>query len=318
MIKIERIEKKSNVFDIQVKNNNNFFANGILVHNCNLVSINLANTLTDEDLKSSCYTAVRTLDNAIDFTDVPIGEGADHNDMYRTIGVGSMGLSDNLAYNKIPYSESKDYVDELFEKIALYSISASIDLAKERGRYPAYEGSDWSKSIIFGRPKSWFLDPKNTRRTDEWVKLFERLEKYGIRNSQILAIAPNTSSSLIQGCTASVLPIFSKFYVDKNSKGAVPIMPPYIKDRFWFYQEFKNIAQKTVVEIIATIQKWTDTGISMELLFNLNLPEVNAKYIYDTLMSAWKQDVKTVYYIRSIQKNSSDVSEKEECVSCSG
>jgi ribonucleoside-diphosphate reductase alpha chain len=128
----------------------------------------------------------------------------------------------------------------------------------------------------------------------------------------------NTSSSLVQGCSASVLPIFSKFYVDKNSKGSVPIMPPYIKDNFWYYQEFKNILQKNVVDVISRIQKWTDTGISMELIINLNLPNVNAKYIYETLMTAWKNDLKTVYYIRSVQKNSSDVSAKEECASCSG
>ena len=110
----------------------------------------------------------------------------------------------------------------------------------------------------------------------------------------------------------------AKFYIDKNSKGAVPIMPPYIKDHFWYYQEFKNISQKIVVDIISAIQKWNDTGISMELIFNLNLPEVNAKYIYETLIDAWKKDLKTVYYIRSIQKNSSDVSAKEECISCAG
>ena len=134
----------------------------------------------------------------------------------------------------------------------------------------------------------------------------------------MMMIAPNTSSSLVQGCSASVLPVFSKFYVDKNSKGAVPIMPPFVKESFWYYQEFKNIPQKEVVDIISRIQKWTDTGISMELIFNLNLPEVNAKYMYETLMDAWEKDMKTVYYIRSVQKNSSDVSEKEECISCSG
>lgn len=151
-----------------------------------------------------------------------------------------------------------------------------------------------------------------------WDETRKRQLKYGVRNSHMMMIAPNTSSSLVQGCSASVLPVFSKFYVDKNSKGAVPIMPPFVKESFWYYQEFKNIPQKEVVDIISRIQKWTDTGISMELIFNLNLPEVNAKYMYETLIDAWEKDMKTVYYIRSVQKNSSDVSEKEECISCSG
>lgn len=89
---------------------------GGLVHVCNLVSINLANVDSDEELESICRTSVRILDNAIDFTEVPILEGRQHNLRYRTIGVGAMGLADHLAKNNIPYINSADYVDELFEK----------------------------------------------------------------------------------------------------------------------------------------------------------------------------------------------------------
>lgn len=287
-----------------------------VVHTCNLNSLNLANIESFDDLKEVCETAVRLLDNAIDFTDVPIKEGELHNNLYRTIGVGSMGLADYLAKHNIAYSKSKDAVSELFEHIAYYTISASIDLAEERGKYPMYEGSDWSKGLILGKSKEWFKH--NSKLGDKWDILFERLALYGIRNSHLHMIAPNTSSSLIQGCSASVLPVFSKFYVDKNSKGAVPIMPPFIKDKMWYYQEFKNIPQKEVIKIISAIQQWTDTGISMELIFNLNLPDVNAKYMYETIVEAWELNLKTIYYIRSVQKNSSSVSSKEECVSCSG
>jgi ribonucleoside-diphosphate reductase alpha chain len=287
-----------------------------LVHTCNLNSLNVSNINSEAELHSACETAVRLLDNAIDFTDVPIKEGEIHNNTYRTIGVGTMGLADYLAKNNVAYSKAQDAVEELFENIAYYTINASISLAKERGAYPKYEGSDWSKGLILGRDIEWYK--ANTKDPERWVKTFERLAKYGIRNSHLHMIAPNTSSSLVQGCSASVLPVFSKFYVDKNSKGAVPIMPPFVKDSFWYYQEFKNIPQKEVVDIISRIQKWTDTGISMELIFNLNLPEVNAKYMFETLVDAWEKDMKTVYYIRSVQKNSSDVSEKEECISCSG
>ena len=287
-----------------------------LVHTCNLNSINVANIDSAEEMKNVCETAVRLLDNAIDFTDVPIKEGDIHNNIYRTIGVGTMGLADYLAKRKIPYTKAQDTVDELFENIAYYVINASISLAKERGKYPKYDGSDWSNGLILGRDREWYQ--KNTKNPERWMKTFDRLSEYGIRNSHLMMIAPNTSSSLVQGCSASVLPVFSKFYVDKNSKGAVPIMPPFIKESFWYYQEFKNIPQKDVVDVISRIQKWTDTGISMELIFNLNLPEVNAKYMFETLMDAWEKDIKTVYYIRSVQKNSSNVSEKDECVSCSG
>lgn len=325
------------------------------VHTCNLNSINLANI--DNDLEKVCNTAVRLLDNAIDFTDVPIEEGEIHNKLYRTIGVGSMGLADYLAKHDIPYNKSKEVVSELFENIAFYTINASIDLAKDRGSYPKYEGSDWSKGLILSRLfcgkqyieydklKSYltdeeikefakdetklqklfesfgtgkFKDLKAVTTTKDWSETRSKLIKYGIRNSHIQMIAPNTSSSLVQGCSASVLPIFSKFYFDKNSKGTVPIMPPFIKDKFWIYQEFKNISQKMVIDVLSEIQRWTDTGISSELILNLNLDGVNAKYMYETLIDAWKKNMKTIYYIRSIQKNATDASTKEECISCAG
>ena len=252
-----------------------------LVHVCNLVSINLANVNSDEELKSICRTSVRILDNAIDFTHVPVLEGQQHNKRYRTIGIGSMGLADMLAKNNVPYMLSAEYVDELFEKIALYSIRASIDLAKTKGTFGAYDGSDWCKGIILGHEHEWFS--KNAKHLSEWEEIFSDLQKYGIRNSQMTAIAPNTSSSLIQGCTASVLPVYSKFFVETHGKGSIPNCPPYIRDKFWFYQENRNINQTVVIDVMSHINKWTDTGVSIELMYNLNR-NIRAKDIYETIM----------------------------------
>ena len=284
-----------------------------LVHVCNLVSINLANVQDDNELESICRTSVRILDNAIDFTQVPILEGSLHNRRYRTIGVGAMGLADYLARRDIPYIASADYVDDLFEKMALYNIRASIDLAKEKGAFEAYPGSDWDKGLIFGRRQ---LEFNVSKYKNQWNGIFADLKKYGIRNSQISAIAPNTSSSLIQGCTASVLPIYSKFFVETHGKGSIPNCPPYIRDKFWFYQENKNINQKIIIDIMSRINKWIDTGISIELMYNLNR-NIRARDIYETIMDAWKKDIKTLYYTRTIQKDGSSA-EKSECVSCAG
>lgn len=289
-------------------------ATGGLVHVCNLVSINLANIDSDEELESICETSVRLLDNAIDLTRVPVLEGQQHNQRYRTIGVGAMGLADMLAKNNVPYILSAGYVDELFEKIALYNIRASIKLAKEKGTFGAYEGSDWSKGIILGHDSSWFSE--NAAHKEEWYQVFADLRKYGIRNSQIAAIAPNTSSSLIQGCTASVLPVYSKFFVETHGKGSIPNCPPYIREKFWFYQENRNISQETVIDIMSHINKWIDTGISIELMYNLNR-NIRAIDMYKTIMGAWKKNIKTLYYTRTIQKDGSSL-EKSECVSCAG
>ena len=278
------------------------------IHTCNLVSLNLAN-IEDSELEEICESSVRILDNTIDLTKAPDSQSFSHNDKYRTIGIGSMGLADFLAKAQTPYESSSNIVGYLFEKICYFSTKASINLAKERSPFKAYKGSMWDDGTRMER----FI--KNSKNKEKWEKLSLDLKKYGIRNSQLLAIAPNTSSALVQGCTPSVLPIFSKFYYDKNSKGAVPICPPFIKDFFWYYKEYKNMDIKAVNSVISEIQKWTDTGISYELIFNLNLPNITAKYIYECIIDAWEKKIKTLYYVRTIQKDGSTL-EKQECISC--
>lgn len=284
------------------------------VHTCNLVSLNLAE-LTQDELEQTAYTAVRILDNTIDLTKTPIEESNRHNFAYRTIGVGAMGLADYLAREYMIYEESIQEIDELFEQIAMYCIKASALISKEKGRYEFYKRSYWNKSKFFHKDKVWYLE--KSKFADEWKKVFDLVETFGIRNGELTAIAPNTSTSLLMGATASVNPTFSRFYIEKNQKGAVPRVVKYLKDRAWFYPEFKNVDPKTYVKIMATIGKWTTQGVSMELIFDLN-KNIKAKDIYDTLMTAWKEGCKSVYYIRTIQKNTNIASEKEECESCSG
>lgn len=283
-----------------------------LIHTCNLVSLNLAE-IKESEMEEMCSLSVRILDNTIDMTETPIKESDMHNNRYRTIGVGAMGLADLLAKNSVMYENSTDFVSRYFEDIAYFTIKASVKLAKERGAYPQFEGSDWSKGVLFGREENWFRSESVLG--EKWSSLIAEIKEHGIRNSQLLAIAPNTSSSLLQGCSAGVLPVYSKFHVDKNANGAIPICPPFIKEAFWFYKENKHIDQRKVVSVIAEIQKWIDQGISMEVLYNLN-SDIRAKDIYETIFTAWKAGSKSIYYTRTIQKNSNISSQKEECVSC--
>jgi ribonucleoside-diphosphate reductase alpha chain len=290
-------------------------------HTCNLDSLNLAN-IEDHELKEVCEVAVRLLDNTIEITQTPFQDSATHNHKYRTIGVGAMGLADWLAKRELSYRHLKE-IDQLFENIGYYCTFASMKLAQERSPYPAFNGSEWSKGHLIGaKPLQWFLD--HGRDGQRWQKLSEDIQIYGIRNSHITAIAPNTSSSLVQGCSASILPVYSRFFYDKWAKGTVPIAPPFIKDKMWFYQENKTLDQRVVVEAVATIQKWIDTGISMELIFNLNqgvyFPDepnraIKAKDILETLLLAHEKGCKAVYYIRTVQKD--DFKETNEtCASC--
>ncbi len=290
-------------------------------HCCNLVSLNLAN-IDKEEIESNCQIAVRILDNTIDITNPPFDNAKNHNDKYRTIGVGAMGLADWLAKRKLSYNNLSE-ISNLFEEIGYWCTYSSMELAKERGAYQAFLGSEWSQGKLIGaKPLAWFLN--NAVQPQRWQQLATDIQRFGIRNSHITAIAPNTSSSLVQGCTASVLPVYSRFFYDKWAKGTVPIAPPFIEEAFWFYPENKNLEQQQVVKAIATMQEWIDTGISMELLFNLNegvyCPEepnrcLTAKDIFDTLVMAWELGCKAIYYIRTVQKDNFRESD-DSCSSC--
>ena len=268
------------------------------VHTCNLVSLNLAE-IEREELEKNVSIAVRILDNTIDLTKTPIKESDKHNRNYRTIGVGTMGLADYLAREYMIYEESILEIDEIFEEIALYSLKSSALLAKERGSYPMFKGSQWDRGVFFQKDENWYLE--NSKYSQKWKEVFELVKEYGIRNGELTAVAPNTSTSLLMGSTASVNPTFSRFYIEKNQKGAVPRVVKYLKDRSWFYPEFKNVDPQTYVKIMGRIGKWTTQGVSMELIFDLN-KNIKARDIYDTLMTAWKEGCKSVYYIRTIQK----------------
>ncbi|MDB9314732.1 LAGLIDADG family homing endonuclease [Spirulina sp. CS-785/01] len=294
---------------------------GQFAHTCNLDSLNLAN-IDEEELAEVCTTAVRLLDNGIELTHPPFNESASHNSRFRTIGVGCMGLADWLAKRRLSYTHLPQ-ISELFENIGYHCTRASMELAQERGAYPAFEGSEWSKGHLIGaKPLSWYQE--NAKHPQRWQQLSQDIQQYGIRNSHITAIAPNTSSSLVQGCTASILPPFSRFFYDKWAKGTVPIAPPFIAEGFWFYPENKTYDQQKVIKAVATMQQWIDTGISMELLFNLNQgvyfpdePErsLSAKDIFETLMLAWEQGCKAIYYIRTVQKDNYK-DNIEACSSC--
>lgn len=284
------------------------------VHTCNLVSLNLAE-IEREELEKNVNIAVRILDNTIDLTKTPIKESDKHNRNYRAIGVGTMGLADYLAREYMIYEDSILEIDELFEEIALYSLKSSALLAKERGSYPMFKGSQWDRGVFFQKDEKWYLE--NSKYSQKWKEVFELVKEYGVRNGELTAVAPNTSTSLLMGSTASVNPTFSRFYIEKNQKGAVPRVVKYLKDRSWFYPEFKNVDPQTYVKIMGRIGKWTTQGVSMELIFDLN-KNIRARDIYDTLMTAWKEGCKSVYYIRTIQKSTNIMNEKEECESCSG
>lgn len=281
-------------------------------HCCNLASLNLSRLLNHEDLVQAARLATRLLDNAIELTHTPIPAASTHNRRFRTIGVGVMGLADWLAWHSLSYGseEAIEKIDELFEEIALCTYEESVRLAAERGTFADYQDSAYAlaEPRLLGREREWFRT--NSRQPKRWLNLFAAIQTHGLRNSQLMAIAPNSSTSLVQGCSPSVLPIYRRFYVNQGSN-SVPIAPPFLRERFWYYKEYANLRLECVIQTIATIQKWVDTGISFEWLIDLNQPHVKAKYLYDCVMQAWKSGIKTIYYVRTIERR-----EENTCESC--
>ena len=277
---------------------------------CNLGSVNLGEVYTKEDMERVVPLLVRMLDNVISMNFYAIREAEWTNKRYRSIGIGVSNYHYCLVKHGIQWEseEHLEFADVLFERLAYYAIKGSMQLAKERGRYELFEGSDWSKGIFFGRSAE-----ENTRISKngfDWVGLAQELKTYGMRNAYLIAVMPTGSTSLIMGATPSVDPIFAKYYKEENMSGILPQVPPEIDKYFWHYKSAYNIDQEWVIRAGAVRQKWIDQAQSLNLFIdpeNIDGPKLSKLYEL-----AWELGLKTLYYTRS--KSMTDI---EECESCS-
>ncbi|MDD4151602.1 MAG: ribonucleoside-diphosphate reductase subunit alpha [Candidatus Gracilibacteria bacterium] len=278
---------------------------------CNLASINVAKVNSDADINEIIPVAMRVLDNVIDLNFYPIKEAELTAKKYRSVGLGFLGLAEYLAVNKLAYDtpEARLVVDKLFEKYSYATLKASNEIAKERGTYEVYEGSEWSKGIFFGKDEAWFK--ANSEMSDSWSKLIKDIKKDGVRFAYHLAPAPNTSTAMVVGTTASILPIYKKYFVETNKfASSVNVAPNLNPENFWFYKEYVNMNMNDVIDMVSVVYKWIDQSISFEWIVN---PErVSPAELYSYYLKSWKQGIKTVYYVRSMSL------EVKECVSCSG
>jgi ribonucleoside-diphosphate reductase alpha chain len=279
---------------------------------CNLASINVAKVHTRADMKAVFPTVMRILDNVITLNYYPIKEAEMTALKYRSVGLGYLGLAEYLAINKLSYdsAEARERVDKLFAEYAYYTYRASVDLAKERGAYPLFQGSEYDKGILLGRKKQWFV--KNTERGKDWEKLFEDMKKHGVRFGYHTAPAPNTSTAGVVGTTAALLPIYKRYFVETNlSAPTIRVAPKLDKANFWYYKEYIQMDMNDVIDMIGVVYKWVDQSISFEWM--IDPAKVSPAQLYSYYMKAWDQKIKTVYYVRSL---SAEV--KDNCVSCSG
>jgi len=277
---------------------------------CNLASINVAKVNTDKQIKEIVPIAMRLLDNVIDLNFYPIKEAKNTALKYRSVWLWFLGLAEYLAINKFSYDskEAREHVDILFEKYAYTTLKTSNILAKQRWTYKIYQWSEWSKWILLGKDEKWFKN--NSKMSDKWSKLIKNIKSDGMRFAYHLAPAPNTSTALVVWTTASILPIYKKYFVETNAIApSVNVAPNLTEENFWYYKEYVNLDMKDVIDMVATIYKWIDQSISFEWI--VNPQSVSPRELYDYYMRAHSKWIKTVYYVRSMSL------EIKECDSCS-
>ena len=308
---------------------------------CNLGSINMLNHVTDgkldlKKLEETINTAVRMLDNVIDINFYPAPEAKNANHRHRPVGLGLMGFQDALSACGISYAseEGVEFADHSMEAISYYAIMASSRLAEERGTYSTYEGSKWDRGLlpidtvkILQEERGMDIQMDDNA-TMDWAPVREHVAKHGMRNSNVMAIAPTATISTIIGVTQSIEPTYKHLFVKSNlsgefvqinvrlvnelksrdlwddnmleaikyfdgSLGEIPGLPEDIKKR---YATAFEIEPKWLIECASKRQKWIDMGQSL----NLYLGQASGRRLDDMYKLAWTAGLKTTYYLRSL------------------
>ncbi len=315
------------------------------IHTCNITNVNLLKLyekgyLKDtERLKEFVFHLYEYMDNLIDITDLPVKESKKHNRLFRTVTAGFMGLADLFVAKSVEdgryygyrYSsrnanpeDTLNLIREVFGKFSFLAVLASTELAKERGKPQGYEKTKYPDGIILGR-----YDLKREKDRDlvkdligeeNLRRLEENLSLYGIRNTLLLNCPPNTSTSILAGVSAGVMPTFSLTQVEDQQTGLFVNFVPLYRYK-WFYDTYTNFSSlsdyEDLTDIVAEIQKFIDSGISFEITVNHNHFDTAEKLttLFALVLSeSRKKGIKALYYWRHILKDKTIG--VEECESC--
>ena len=271
---------------------------------CNLASLVLGNIdINDEkEIDTIVSSAVRALDNVIDLNFYPIPYAQITNSRYRSIGLGASGYHHALAKNGIAWEseEHLNFADKVFERINYAAIKASSQIAKEKGAYSYFEGSDWQTGEYF--KKRNYVDKK-------WKALAEEVKSNGMRNAYLLAVAPTSSTSIIAGTTAGVDPIMNKYFLEEKKGSLMPRVAPSLSpETYWLYKNAHNIEQGWSIRAAGLRQRHIDQAQSVNLYIT---NEFTFSKVLSLYVKAWEEGLKSIYYVRSRSL------EVEECESCS-
>ena len=293
---------------------------------CNLASINLSKVNKKEDIQRVVKVAIRMLDNVIDLNFYPLRKVKTTNLKNRAIGLGVMGEAQMLAENKIEWGSDEHFrkIDEIMEMISYNAIYASSELAVEKGKYPDFEGSNWSKGIM---P----IDLANKNALEivdrgglfgyeyNWDDLKLKVKKDGMRNGYLMAIAPTSSISILTGTTQTIEPIYKRKWFEENLSGLIPVVAPNLSVDTWqYYAPAYELDQTKLIKAAAIRQKWIDQGQSLNIFITLD--KASGKVLNDIYMLAWKLGVKSTYYLRSqspqVAAETDTINRDIECLGC--
>ncbi|QNK84974.1 ribonucleoside-diphosphate reductase subunit alpha [Aliarcobacter cryaerophilus] len=290
---------------------------------CNLASINLSRINTSEDIKRVVPIAVNMLDNVIDLNFYPLRKVKATNLKSRAIGLGVMGEAEMLANNKISWGSNEHFkkIDEIMEYISYNTILASSNLAIEKGSYPTFHGSNWSKGIMphdhTPQAVNAIVNKDLFDNSCDWDFLREKVKKDGMRNGYLMAIAPTSSISILVGTTQAIEPVYKRKWFEENLSGLIPVVAPKLSPDTWsFYTPAFEIDQLQVVKAAAIRQKWIDQGQSTNIFMSLD--KASGKYLHEIYVLAWKLGLKSTYYLRSQSPEAkNDVEDRSmECAGC--
>jgi ribonucleoside-diphosphate reductase alpha chain len=284
-----------------------------LGHVCNLASIVLGNIKNMAELGKISALTAKILDFGISLTNAPDAITAAHNNRYRTIGIGMQGLHDYLAREFLTFRDL-DEIREIAECIEFNAAMQSVELAKRFGTFEAYENSEWKN----GNRVRHFA--KHSSGKYDWAALQTGIDQYGIRNSQLTSPAPNTSTSIYMDSSASVLPVYDSFFKEDNKNGSIPVAAKFLKlNPIGYGKTFPKHTATEIIDVVSELQKFIDTGASMELIFDQRKEGFKAKDLYDAIHYAHRKGVKAIYYIRTIKNNATTEARPEvDCVACAG
>ncbi|MRJ02074.1 MAG: hypothetical protein GXO19_04310 [Epsilonproteobacteria bacterium] len=292
---------------------------------CNLASINLSKVHTKEDIERVVPIAVRMLDNVIDLNFYPLKKVKVTNQRSRSIGLGVMGEAQMLAEQKIRWGSDDHFhkIDEIMEMISYNAIRASSNLAVEKGRYPEFEGSRWSRGIMpidSANEEAKMLTPERGGLFGyiyDWNELREKVKRDGMRNGYLMAIAPTSSISILTGTTQTIEPVYKRKWFEENLSGLIPVVVPNLNPETWeYYTPAYDLDQRLLIQAAAVRQKWIDQGQSVNIFIRLD--KASGRYLHEIYTLAWRLGLKSTYYLRSQSPEIiQDVADRSmECEGC--